>query len=149
MARKVGLNSAQYPYPSSPAASAVMKRNVKSDTKPEVAVRSLLHRRGYRFRKHLLVQAGDIRVRPDIVFTRRRIAIFIDGCFWHRCPLHGTEPRSNSEYWRQKLDRNVARDVEVDSALKAANWLVLRIWEHVPPVEAVEQIDAVLQSRPS
>jgi DNA mismatch endonuclease (patch repair protein) len=85
----------------------------------------------------------DVRVRPDVVFVARRVAIFLDGCYWHRCPQHGTAPRTNAGYWTEKLDRNVARDRRVDAALDAAGWRVVRIWEHESVVDAV---DAVLQA---
>ena len=103
-----------------------MRRNPRRDTGPELALRSELHRRGLRFRKDLPLRVPGRVVRPDVVFTRARLAVFIDGCFWHRCPEHGTSPRSNSDYWRTKLDRNVARDHRVDEALAAAGWRSLR-----------------------
>lgn len=81
-----------------------------------------------------------MRVRADIVFTRQRVAVFVDGCFWHRCPRHGTDPGRNGDFWKEKLDRNVERDRVVDAALRSAGWTVLRFWEHVPAVEAAEQI---------
>jgi DNA mismatch endonuclease, patch repair protein len=79
-------------------------------------------------------------VRPDVVFTRARLAVFVDGCFWHCCPEHGNEPRANSAYWNQKLSRNVARDKDVDLALSLAGWGVLRAWEHEPPAEVAERV---------
>lgn len=132
--------SADYPVPSSAAVSAVMQGNRRRDTAPELRVRSLLHRRGLRYRVDLPVQLGKGRVRPDIVFTRDRLAIFIDGCFWHACPQHGTAPQRNVGYWRVKLARNVERDREVDRQLEQAGWTVLRVWEHVPPASALEMI---------
>jgi len=130
----------RYPNPTNATVSAVMRANPKRDTRPEVQLRSLLHAQGLRFRKDLSIQAGGRRVRPDIVFTRRRLAVFVDGCFWHRCPEHGTSPRSNSWYWGPKLDRNVERDREVDQALHDAGWAVLRIWEHEGAEAAVSRI---------
>lgn len=129
-----------YPQPSTPAVTAVMRGNVRRDTRPELRIRSLLHRLGYRFRKDFAIVAGEIRVRPDIVFTRRRVAVFVDGCYWHRCVEHGTEPRANAGYWRAKLDGNVDRDRRVTTALRAAGWIVLRVWEHEAPEDAVAQI---------
>jgi DNA mismatch endonuclease, patch repair protein len=136
-----------YPHPSSAAAQAVMRGNRRVDTRPERQVRSLLHRRGYRFRKDYLIRAAGVRVRPDVVFTRQRVAVFIDGCYWHRCPQHGTSPRVNSHYWGPKLDRNVARDQRVDEALTAAGWVVVRLWEHDAPEGAVARIAAALTGR--
>src|SRR6266508_5791998 len=133
-----------YPSPTSQAVSAVMRGNRRAGTTPETRVRSLLHARGYRFRKDHRLDVPGARVRPDIVFTRRRLAVFIDGCFWHCCPEHGTSPRANTHYWGPKLERNVARDQRVDQALRAAGWTVLRIWEHVASSQAAAQIIAAL-----
>lgn len=80
------------------------------------------------------------RRRADIVFTRWRVAVFIDGCFWHGCPEHGTVPAGNREYWAPKLERNVARDRETNAMARAEGWAVVRIWEHEMPVAAVERI---------
>ena len=121
-----------------------MRANLKKDTKPEVAIRSSLHRRGRRFRTHLRIVHGSGHVRPDIVFTRARLAVFVDGCFWHRCPIHGNLPRKNTDYWLPKLTRNVERDVATDRALHAAGWHVLRIWEHVSAEEAACAVDTTL-----
>lgn len=132
------------PSPTNAAASAVMRGNRRIDTRPEVQLRSILHRLGYRFRKHLALDLGDIRVRPDIVFTTRRLAIFVDGCFWHRCPEHGSTPRSNTLYWGPKLDRNVDRDRRVDARLLNEGWTVLRIWEHDAEERSVQRVRRVL-----
>jgi len=145
MGRSKQLATPDYPSPTSAAASAVMRANRGTDTTAERAIRSLLHARGFRFRKHLPIQAGMIRVRPDLVFTRQRLAVFVDGCFWHGCPDHGNVPRTNIAYWKWKLDRNRARDSAVDEALAAAGWVVLRIWEHVPAVEGATAIEAKLR----
>jgi DNA mismatch endonuclease, patch repair protein len=133
-----------YPQPTSPAVSARMRRNPRRDTGPEIALRSELHRRGLRFRKDLPLRVPGRVVRPDVVFTRARVAVFVDGCFWHACPIHGNQPRANTEYWRPKLARNVARDRAVDSALQAAGWRVLRAWEHEPPASVADRLWAML-----
>src|SRR4051794_39523117 len=100
-----------YPYPDSEAVVAVMKANRRSDTGPEVATRALLHRLGLRFRKDYLIKLPETRgVRADIAFSRQRLAVFIDGCFWHGCPEHGHMPRRNTHYWGPKLARNARRD---------------------------------------
>jgi DNA mismatch endonuclease, patch repair protein len=122
-----------------------MRGNKRVDTKPEIAIRSLLHRRGLRFRKDYTLRANGRVTRPDIVFTRRRVAVYIDGCFWHQCPEHGTRPRANAAYWEPKLRRNVERDREVDRALRAAGWTVIRMWEHDEPAWAVDEIAQTLQ----
>jgi len=116
-----------------------MRANRRRDTAPELKVRRLLHAAGLRYR----VDARPIlsmRYRADIIFSKRRIAIFIDGCFWHRCPLHGTLPRSNAEYWGPKLARNVSRDIDVSKALHNAGWTVLRFWEHDDPAGVAAKI---------
>jgi len=122
---------APYPNPTTVAASRIGKANRKRDTRPEVSLRSALHRRGLRFRKDLLLRCSNgVKVRPDIVFTASRVAVFVDGCFWHGCPDHGTVPRSNVDYWRPKFEANVARDRRADDALAQDGWLVIRVWEH-------------------
>lgn len=118
-----------------------MRANRRTDTKPEVALRVQLHRLGYRYRKDLrLVLDSGVAVRPDIVFTAKKIAIFVDGCFWHVCPEHGRQPTSNEWYWTPKLRRNVERDRLVTDALQDAGWRVARIWEHVPLAAAVDVV---------
>jgi DNA mismatch endonuclease, patch repair protein len=133
-----------YPSPTSPEVSVRMRANKKRDSKPELAVRSLLHASGRRFRKHLAIKVQDRTIRPDIVFTRVRVAVFIDGCFWHVCPVHGNVPRANTAYWQPKLERNVERDRAVDSALSDAGWLVVRAWEHEAPTDVVARVDKIL-----
>jgi DNA mismatch endonuclease (patch repair protein) len=97
----------------------------RRDTGPEVRLRRELHARGLRFRTQLQVPG-----RPDVAFTRVRLAVFVDGCFWHRCPMHATSPRHNSAWWQAKLDANVQRDVRQTEALRRLGWTVLRFWEH-------------------
>lgn len=121
-----------------------MQGNRKVDTRPEVALRSELHRRGLRFRKNAPIRTPLRLIRPDIVFTRWRLAVFVDGCFWHRCPQHGTSPRTNGAYWSTKLDRNVTRDTATGEALRAAGWSVVRVWEHMPVVQAADVIEGHL-----
>jgi DNA mismatch endonuclease (patch repair protein) len=111
----------------------------RSESAREVALRSELHRRGMRFRKHLAPVRG-LRCKPDIVFTRKRLVVFVDGCFWHRCPEHGSDPKANGEWWRTKLDANVARDRRNDAALAKAGWTVLRLWAHEPLDEMVARV---------
>lgn len=138
-----------YPSPSSSAATAVMQANRGSDTKPEVRLRSALHRMGLRFRKGLRISTSSVSVRPDIVFTKCRVAVFVDGCFWHSCVIHGTSPRTNSNYWLPKLKRNVERDAVVNEALSDAGWRVIRVWEHEDLDMAAERVAAALRSRES
>jgi DNA mismatch endonuclease (patch repair protein) len=129
-----------YPNPTSAEVSARMRRNPRRDTQPEIALRSELHRRGLRFRKDMPLRVPGRVVRPDVVFTRARLAVFVDGCFWHACPVHGNQPRVNTEYWQPKLARNVARDRAVDSALQEAGWRVVRAWEHEPSATVADRV---------
>jgi DNA mismatch endonuclease, patch repair protein len=118
-----------------------MRANRRADTKPEVALRKALHALGYRYRKDLRVDLPDgVRVRPDIVFTARKIAVFVDGCFWHVCPQHGRQPTTNEWYWTPKLRRNMDRDRIADQSLAAAGWQVVRLWEHEPLPSAVAAV---------
>lgn len=126
-----------YPKPTSATATKKMRSNRRVDTKPEVALRSLLHRKGLRFRKDYPIRLPNGKtVHPDIVFTRKKLAIFVDGCFWHSCPEHGTTPKTNQNYWIPKLKENVERDRNTDEGLRASGWKVIRIWEHVRLEEA-------------
>jgi DNA mismatch endonuclease (patch repair protein) len=118
-----------------------MLANRGRDTRPEVAVRKLLHAAGARYRVDFPPSGG--RRRADIVFIGLRVAIFIDGCFWHCCPEHGTSPARNTDYWGPKLRRNVERDAEVTQTLKAHGWTVLRFWEHDDPQLVA---DAILET---
>ena len=122
-----------------------MRANRRTDTKPELALRHALHKLGYRYRKdyRLDLDSGR-RVRPDIAFTARKVAVFVDGCFWHACPEHGSKPRANEWYWGPKLVRNVERDRINDAALILAGWTVVRLWEHVPLDEAISTVVTVL-----
>ena len=121
-----------------------MQANRRSDTNPERRLRSALHARGLRFRKDFRLSAAGRPVRPDIVFTRSRVAVFVDGCFWHRCPVHATDPRANAAFWERKFERNVERDGADNAALVAAGWSVVRVWEHEDPEVAAERVVALL-----
>jgi DNA mismatch endonuclease, patch repair protein len=133
-----------YPFTTDPGRAANMRGNRRSDTKPELALRAALHARGYRYRKDFRLDLPQRRVRPDIAFTRRKVAVFVDGCFWHACPDHGGRPKNNDWYWSPKLAKNVERDRAADAALAQAGWTVVRLWEHVPLDDAVTAVvDAV------
>ncbi len=108
------------------AVSAQMSRMPRASTVPELAVRRELHRRGLRFRVNL----RDLPGRPDVALTRARIAVFIDGCFWHMCPDHCVLPKNNGEWWQQKLRANVARDRRTDARVTELGWLPVHAWEH-------------------
>lgn len=123
-------------------ASERMRRVRRKDTAAEVAIRQELHRRGLRFRIDHKIPA--VRTRPDIVFPGKQTAIFVDGCFWHRCPEHGTLPKTNRTWWLAKLEGNEERDRRSDLALSSLGWKVLRVWEHENPREAAIRIEEAL-----
>lgn len=136
-----------YPEPTSEAATKIGKANPRTGTRCEVALRSALHAAGLRYRKDHLLRVGDVRVRPDVVFTRAKVAVFVDGCFWHGCPQHGRVPKSNQAYWVPKLERNQERDALVDRELASHGWEVVRIWEHEDPLAAAAALRSRLQQR--
>lgn len=123
-----------------------MSRNRRRDTKPELLLRRLLHAQGLRYRVDYRIRVGEMGVSPDIVFTRDRLAVFIDGCFWHSCPQHGNIPTRNMSYWVPKLERNRARDRLVTAALEAGNWTVVRAWEHEPAAEVAARVWELLKA---
>ncbi|WP_329033207.1 very short patch repair endonuclease [Streptomyces sp. NBC_01725] len=129
--------------PSSAAVSARMSRQARRDTAPEVAVRKLLYASGLRYRVNARVPDMPRRT-VDIMFTKAKVAVFLDGCFWHGCPLHATQPKANAEWWREKLDKNVARDKETSAHLEAAGWTVLRFWEHETPEEISAEVAVIV-----
>jgi len=125
--------------------SAVMRRVRSKNTKPELAVRSALHRRGLRYRLH-----RDMPGRPDIVFPGAKVAVFVHGCFWHLhdCPKGQNAPKTRVEFWQSKRQQTRARDERIQRELEGAGWRVLTIWECEPMVAAVNRVaDAVLPAR--
>ena len=127
-------------WASSPAVRKSMRGNRSRDTAPELALRRELHRRGFRYyvnRRPL----PDVRRTADLVFPGPRVAVFVDGCFWHGCPEHHTVARTHADYWAEKVRRNRERDVETDELLVAAGWTVVRIWEHVGIGDALAAAD--------
>ena len=114
----------------------------RRDTKPELALRSSLHGMGLRFSVDRPVRGS--RRRPDVVFPTERVAVYVDGCFWHGCPQHGTVPKQNRQWWLDKLAANRQRDVDTDAALRADGWTVLRFWEHDDPLAAAAKVHDVL-----
>lgn len=120
-----------------------MSRQLVRDTRPELDLRRELHRRGWRYRVDLKLFSG-LQRRADLAFTRSKVAVFVDGCFWHGCSTHRTIPKSNDDWWRDKIEQNRRRDADTDERLRAAQWTVIRIWEHVPVADAVEMVEAAL-----
>jgi DNA mismatch endonuclease, patch repair protein len=134
------------PPPSSPQVSAHLSQVRRRDTTPETRVRSLLHQRGLRFRVDRPI-AGLPRRRVDIVFPRARVAVFIDGCFWHGCADHCVAPKANANWWREKIAANRRRDQETNVALEELGWVVVRVWEHEQPSDAAQQIHTIVLGR--
>lgn len=130
--------------PSSPGVSARMAKQARKDTAPEVALRRLLHAAGLRFRVGLPVP-GMPRRSIDVAFPRAKVAVFVDGCFWHSCPQHATRPAANDAWWADKLARNVERDAATTAHLEAAGWRVVRAWEHEAPDEVAARLVALLR----
>jgi DNA mismatch endonuclease, patch repair protein len=122
-----------------------MSAQTSRDTGPERALRSLLHRRGLRFRVHTRPVKG-LRREADILFTRARVAVFVDGCFWHGCPEHASWPKANEAWWREKLEGNRRRDAETDARLGAAGWRVVRAWEHEDPAVVADRVEAAVRA---
>lgn len=117
-----------------------MQGNRRTGTNPERRLRSALHAAGMRFRVDYRIDTPSGAVRPDIVFTKRKVAVFVDGCFWHGCPDHAAAPKSNTGYWEPKLRRNAQRDRRDTRMLADAGWTVIRIWEHVPVDDALRLV---------
>lgn len=133
------------PTPTSSRTRAVMRGNRSRDTKPEAALRSELHRRGLRFRKHAAV-LPELRCRPDIVFPRARVAVEYRGCFWHLCPRDAVLPKSNLGYWLPKLQRNVERDRRNERALRKAGWTLVVVWGHEGIEEAADRVERLVRA---
>lgn len=133
-------------WASSPSRRRIMQANRSRDTTPELALRRLLHAQGFRYRVAASPLKG-VRRTADLVFGPARVAVFVDGCFWHRCPDHGTLPKTNSNYWKPKFERNVERDRETDALLAASGWISVRVWEHEDPKRAADRVVRILESR--
>jgi DNA mismatch endonuclease, patch repair protein len=131
------------------ASSAGVRRSMQGnrgrDTKPELALRRLLHARGLRYRVDMRPVRG-LRRKADIVFTRQRVCVFVDGCFWHGCSAHGTVPSTNRPYWSEKIEGNTRRDRETDKRLADEGWTVVRFWEHDDAGAAADAVEALIRA---
>lgn len=125
-----------------------MARVRQKSTQAELNLRKALHARGLRYRLHVPLLTKPRRV-ADIVFLGARIAVFVDGCFWHGCPEHASWPKSNTNFWREKIDNNRLRDADTDKRLTALGWASVRIWEHENVDSAADQIAALIATRKS
>lgn len=121
-----------------------MARTGRRDTKPELQLRRSLHKRGLRYRVDLPVLPG-VRRRADLVFTRARVVVFVDGCFWHGCPEHATWPDHNADFWREKIETNRRRDRDTDDRLTAAGWRIAHVWEHEDVEAAADRIEQLVR----
>jgi DNA mismatch endonuclease, patch repair protein len=132
------------PRPSSPEASARLLKVRQRDTKPEIELRRALHAKGLRYRVQVPVLKKPRRT-ADIVFSSRRIAVFVDGCFWHSCPIHGSLPKSNAAFWRDKIETNMKRDEDTNERLSEIGWTPIRTWAHEDTHAAADRIEAVVR----
>jgi DNA mismatch endonuclease (patch repair protein) len=123
-----------------------MQSNKGRDTKPEIALRSAVHALGLRYRVSTR-PLKTLRRTADLVFPKVRVAVFLDGCFWHGCPRHHTVAATNAKFWSDKVQANRTRDQDTDRRLAEAGWASVRVWEHEDPVEAADLIRAVLARR--
>jgi DNA mismatch endonuclease, patch repair protein len=133
------------PKPSSAQAEVRMRASKQRDTAIEIALRSELHARNLRFRLHH--KLPELRGAIDIAFPRSRVAIFVDGCFWHFCPVHKTIPKANREWWLNKLKTNRARDQKISRRLIKSGWIVFRVWEHENMRQVAKRIEPLVRSR--
>lgn len=131
-------------WASSPAVRAVMRGNKGRDTKPELALRSAVHALGMRYRVGIR-PLPQIRRTADLVFTRAKVAVFLDGCFWHGCPEHHRPAKRNAEFWKAKIEGNISRDVNTDTRLREEGWRVVRVWEHEDPAVAAHRIAMIVR----
>jgi DNA mismatch endonuclease, patch repair protein len=127
-------------------ASDRMKNVKRRDTGPELRIRRAVFARGLRYRVDVVAVPG-VRSRPDLVFFSAKVAVFVDSCFWHACPVHGTRPKTNSKWWQEKLESNRRRDEESTRLLSEAGWWVERVWEHEVVEDAAERIVGIVRGR--
>jgi len=130
-------------WATTPAIRRVMQGNKSRDTKPEIAVRSAVHALGMRYRVSARPLC-DLRRTADLVFRNARVAVFVDGCFWHGCPKHHAPPKTNASYWATKIRGNMSRDEDTTERLRAEGWIVLRFWSHEEPLSVAMQIAKVV-----
>lgn len=133
------------PKATSDATRRRMRATPRRDTPCELAIRSLVHRQGLRYRVDWRIP--ETRKRADLAFVSARVLVLVDGCFWHGCPRHATWPKANADWWRAKIEANIRRDREATELLRRAGWVVLRFWEHEPPLKAAARIAKTVARR--
>ncbi len=139
------MGQSYVPWSTSPNVRNVMRANRKANSGPELKLRSALHRLGFRFRT--VTRPAGQKVVVDILFPGAKVAVFVDGCYWHGCPSHGTTPKTNAGYWIPKIEGNRRRDQHNDEVLRLAGWEPLHIWEHESVAEAVERVATAVRRR--
>jgi DNA mismatch endonuclease, patch repair protein len=134
------------PVASSEAVRRQMSDQRRRNTACELSLRSAIHGLGLRYYVHRRPLPG-VRREADVIFPRSKVAVFVDGCFWHACPVHASWPKANSEWWRNKIVRNQERDRDTDQRLANAGWKVIRVWEHEEPGVAARRIRTAVLGR--
>jgi DNA mismatch endonuclease (patch repair protein) len=137
---------ARAPVASSPATRRVMQTVRRRDTQPEMALRSALHEAGLRFRKDFKPEP-DLKCKADIVFPKKKVCIFVDGCFWNRCRQHFVLPKANSAWWKEKIQSTVDRDLNQTRLLRSRGWRVHRVWEHEIVGRRLDQVVALVLAK--
>jgi DNA mismatch endonuclease, patch repair protein len=135
-------------WAASPSVRAVMRGNRHRDTRPEMALRSAVHALGLRYRVGIR-PIPSIRRTADLVFTRAKVAVYLDGCFWHGCPTHHRPATRNVEFWTEKVNKNRARDADTDTRMAQAGWMTVRVWEHESAAVAALAIRDIISARRS
>jgi DNA mismatch endonuclease (patch repair protein) len=123
-----------------------MQRQASRDTEPERELRSALHKRGLRFRIHRR-PLSEVRREADVIFPRERVAVFVDGCFWHGCPEHASWPKANAAWWRHKIETNRRRDADTNRRLLEAGWVSVRMWTHEDAEDKASEIENLVRGR--
>ena len=139
-------NTAKRPHAASESIRKRMQSTLQRDTPAEICVRRILHAMGLRYRVDTKPLANSPR-RADIVFRRAKVAVFVDGCFWHGCPEHGSWPRTNAAFWREKINANKKRDLDTNRQLEERGWLVVRVWEHEDPKRGAQRVARTVRAQ--
>ena len=134
----MALSDSEHHEPSELTRKRMIEQRTK-DTGPELALRRELHRQGLRYRLHRH-PLPEVRREADLIFPKRKVAVFVDGCFWHGCSRHRPPTKTNTAWWKKKIDGNRSRDRDTDRRLREAGWVSIRVWEHEDPVQAAERI---------
>ncbi|NGY65558.1 very short patch repair endonuclease [Lentzea sp. NEAU-D13] len=141
-----GQNGSVDSLETTPQTRVRMSRQKSKDTQVEIALRKALHAAGLRYRVHQRPVSG-VRREADVVFTAAKVAVFVDGCFWHGCPEHATWPKNNAQFWRDKIEGNRRRDVDTDARLAQEGWLAVRVWEHESVEVAADRVKEAVVGR--